>query len=244
MRYLYSLLIGLIGFSPAFAQTTSPPLISVTGTAEIKVAPDEVVLRTTIMTRDANLLEVKKQNDAIAAKAIAFLKEKGVKAEDMQTDYITLRPEYKNNDGAEKPVYYTATKSLEVILRKVDTLEPMLTGLLAVGVNSVDGITFKNSKYRELRIKARSMAVKFAKEKAQGLANELEVKCGKVHQIEAIDDGGFMQYGYSRGYGMFNQMQVASNIGGSAEGESGGSDGFSVGQISITSRVQASFLIE
>lgn len=246
MRLFSAAIICLLGTLPAFAQTAAPPLISVTGTAEIKVAPDEVVLRTTIMTRDGNLQEVKRANDTIAAKAIAFLKEKGVKAEDIQTDYITLRPEYKHNDWATKPEFYTASKSIEVIIRKVETLEPMLTGLLSVGVNSVDGITFRNSKYRELRIKARAMAVKFAKEKAQGLAAELDVKCGKVHQIEAIDDGGHMHYGYSNRYGMFNQMQVASNVGGGGGGEGGesGADGFSVGQISITSRVQASFLIE
>lgn len=244
MRILLALGLCLLGISAAVGQTTSPPLISVTGTAEIKVAPDEVVLRASIMTRNANLQEVKKANDAIAAKAIAFLKEKGVKAEDIQTDYITLRPEYKHNDWAEKPEFYTATKSIEVIIRKVETLEPMLTGLLAVGVNSVDGITFRNSKYRELRIKARAMAVKFAKEKAEGLAAELDVKCGKVHSIEAIDDGGSQNYWYGRGYGNWNQSQVMGNVGDSAGGSSEAADGFSVGQISITSRVQASFLIE
>jgi uncharacterized protein len=245
MRLLIATLISLSGLTCALGQTASPPLISVTGTAEIKVAPDEVVLRTTIITRNANLQEVKKANDVIASRAIAFLKEKGIKAEDIQTDYITLRPEYKNNDWEVKPEYYTASKSIEVIIRKVETLEPMLTGLLAAGVNSVDGITFRNSKYRELRIKARAMAVKFAKEKAHGLAAELEVKCGKVHSIEAIDDGGSQHYWYGRGYGNFNQSQVMSNVGGGGgEGDGATSEGFSVGQISITSRVQASFLIE
>lgn len=244
MRFFLAACLCIVGISLANGQTTSPPQVSVTGTAEIKVAPDEVVLRATILTRDVNLQEVKKTNDAIAVKAIAFLKEKGIKAEDIQTDYITIRPEYKTNDIQLKPDFYIASKSIEVIIKKVELMEPMLSGLLANGVNSVDGITFRNSKYRELRIKARSMAVKFAKEKAEALANELGVKCGKVYSLQAIDDGGSNYYSYARGYGNWNQSQVMSNGGGSVGGEGEESSGFSVGQISITSRVQASFVIE
>lgn len=223
-----------------FAQNTSPPLISVTGLAEIKVAPDEVVLRATILTRESDLQAVKKANDVIAQKAIAFLKEKGIKAEEIQTDHISIQPEYRRNDGPLKPEFYTANKSIEVIVKKVELLEPLLTGLLANGVNSIDGITFRHSNYKNLRIQARTMAVKFAKEKATALATDLDVKCGKVHQIEAIDDGGQSYYGYyNRGL-----SQVSNVAGGGGGGEGSEAEGFSVGQISITSRVKASFLIE
>lgn len=245
MRLIGGILLCFMGTMNVFAQTNPPPLVTVTGQAEIKVAPDEVTLRASILTRDASLQEVKKANDAIAQKAIAFLKEKGVKPEDIQTDYISLRPEYRHNDERSlKPEFYTASKSIEVIVRKVELLEPILTGLLSNGVNSIDGITFRNSKYRELRIKARTMAVKFAKEKAAALAADLEVKIGKVHNISAVDDGG----SYFSGYGNWNRSQVMSNVGGPGGGDGDGegedSAGFSVGQISITSRVTASFLIE
>lgn len=244
MRYLIAIFICLLGIHQAVAQTASPPLISVTGTAEIKIAPDEVVLRVAILTRDADLTLVKNANDAIAVKAMAILKEKGIKPEDIQTDHINIRPEYRRNDGPLKPEYYSATKSIEVILRKVELLEPLVSGLLASGVNSVDGITFRNSKYRELRVKARAMAVKVAKEKADALAAELEVKRGKVHQIEAVDDGGTLYGGYNR-YANSSQFQAMVNDGGDGgSADDAESGGFSMGQISITSRVKASFLIE
>lgn len=242
MRSLFAICICLVCASIAPGQTTSPPLISVTGTAEIKVAPDEVVLYASIESRHEKLLDAKRENDGFAAKAVAFLKGKGIKDEDIQTSHITLTPEYDREKGPTKPVYYEASKSIEVIIRQVDTFEAIMTGLLENGVNSISGITFRNSKYRELRVKARAMAVKIAKEKADALAAELDVKRGKIYQVEAIDDGGALYGGY-RSLNTALQGSINGNVGG-ADGEAGDSGGFSVGQISITSRVQASFLIE
>jgi uncharacterized protein len=238
MRPLIVVCICLFCASIAAGQTTSPPLISVTGTAEIKVAPDEVVLTIRVETRNENLQESKKENDGIASKAIAFLKNNGIKDEDIQTSYVSIEAHYDRDKGPTKPQYYTADRSIEAVIRKVDLLEPTVGGLLGLGVNHIDGITFRHSKVRDLRVQARAMAVKAAKEKADALAAELEVKRGKVYHVQADEGGG--------GFNISNRWSgPPGGIGGPLDSSIGGDESaFSVGQISITATVSASFLIE
>jgi uncharacterized protein YggE len=237
MRPFFALGICLISLAPAFSQTTEPPLISVTGTAEIKVAPDEVVLLVNVETRHENMQEAKKENDAIAGKAIALLKSKGIKDEAIQTSYISLNARYDDEKGPTKPIYFSTSKSIEVIINKVDAFESILTGLLATGVNEIEGITFRHSNSRNLRNQARAMAVKAAIQKADALAAELDVKRGKVFRVDADDNGGRYYAG--------NSLSNVGGAGGLFEDTSAASDGgFSIGQISVSATVNASFLIE
>src|SRR4030095_3981219 len=82
-------------------------------------------------------------------------------------------------------------KSIQVKLTDIEAFEALLTGLLTNGVNNVHGIEFRTSQLRKHRDTARAMAVRAAKEKADALASELGVKCGKVYSIDANDAGGW-----------------------------------------------------
>jgi len=230
--------------SSANAQTPSgPPQISVSGSAEVKVAPDEVHLRVGVETRHESIEEAKRQNDEHISKALSFLKSTDIKAKDIQTDYISIEPTYDEHLSRTKPVAYIARKSIEIKLTKVDAFEKILTGLLTNGVNNVHGIDFRTSELRKHRDAARAMAVRAAKEKADALASELGVKRGKVYSINANEWGGWWSSGSywgSRESGMF--QNAVQNIG-SAPAESDES-ALSIGQISVSASVNVSFLIE
>lgn len=227
-----------------FSQTpVPPPLISVSGSAEIKVAPDEIYLRVGVETRHEKLADAKNENDERVSKALSFLKGCDLKAKDVQTDFISVEPIYDNNSWT-KPVIYIVRKSIEVKLTKIDTFEGLLTGLLTNGVSNVHGIEFRTSQLRKHRDAARTMAIRAAKEKANALATELGVKPGKVHSINANDWGGWSSsstsyWGGRHGGGYQNVVQ---NTGG---GSSEVGDGtLSIGQISVSASVNVAFLIE
>lgn len=218
--------------------------ISVSGSADVKVAPDEIYLRVGVETRDENLDRAKRENDESMSKSLAFLKSSGVNEKDVQTDFISIDPEYENNSFSRTtPITYVVRRSIQVKLIKVDSFESILTGLLTNGVNTVLGIEFRTSELRKYRDQARAMAIKAAKEKADAMASELGVKRGKVTNVSANDEGGWFEngggyWGRSYGGGMFqNAMQ---NAGGASE-ESGT---LSVGQISVSATVNVSFSIE
>src|SRR5437870_2386747 len=84
---------------PASAQWQQEPQINVSGSAEVKVAPDEVDLNVGVETRHERLEEAKRQNDQHISNALKFLKSSGVKDKNIQTDYITIEPVYDPHAG-------------------------------------------------------------------------------------------------------------------------------------------------
>jgi len=222
---------------PAFGDESSPPLVSVTGSAEVKVAPDEIHLTLGVETRDANLDQAKSQNDAKIAAVLKSLKEGGVDAKDIQTAYIRVEPNYEHNVSRVDPVYYEVTRSVGVRVRKVDAYEKLLTSVIRAGANRVYGIDLHTTQMRKHRDTARQMAMRAAKEKAEALAGELGVKIGKVYNISEQSAGGYWLG--SR----FNSTSnsVANEIGGPADVEDAA---FAVGQISVSASVSVSFRIE
>jgi len=89
-------IVGLLVFPvPSVrAQSEVKPQISVSGSAEIKVAPNEVHLNVGVETRDESLDGAKQRNDDRVSKALSFLKQNGIKGQDIQTDYLVVEPIY------------------------------------------------------------------------------------------------------------------------------------------------------
>jgi uncharacterized protein YggE len=242
--FIVSLVLTIGSLSRAFAQSPQqPPLITVSGSAEIKVAPDIVCVRVGVETRNRNLQDAKRENDERVAKVLAFLKVSEVKPKDVQTDYISIEPNYDNDISREKPVIYVARKSIEIKLTKVEAFEGIITGLLTNGVNFVHGVDFRTSELRKHRDAARASAIRAAREKADALAGELGVKRGKAFTINETDWGNWSYsgnyWGGSYGRGMYqNSVQ---NVSSPAEPTG---DTLSIGQISVSATVNVSFLIE
>jgi uncharacterized protein YggE len=214
-------------------------MINVSGSGEVKVAPNEIYLRVGVETRNETLEEARKQSDDRVSKALAFLKSKGVLSKDIQTDFISIEPMYENDVLRMKPSAYIARKSLEVKLVKVDSFESVMAGLLASGMDNVQGVEFRTSELRKHRDTARSMAIRAAREKADALASDLGVKRGKVYNISANEWGGsWNPAGNWGGKMMQNVVQNAGGDAGSTE------TSLSLGQISVSATVNVSFLIE
>jgi uncharacterized protein len=236
-RLILALVVSAFSASPALAQQSQqPPQISVSGSAEIKVAPDEVYLRLGVETRDPVLEVAKKQNDERVSKALGFLKSRGVADKDVQTDFLSIEPTYDDHASRRVEVY-VVEKSIEVRLTDMKSFESTLTGLLNGGVNKVHGMELRTSELRKHRDTARAMAVRAAREKADALAAELGVNRGKVYTIDATEGGGMWNSRYA-GAIRGNVMMAAGTPAEMA------SDTLSLGQISISASVQVSFLIE
>jgi len=244
IRFLL-LALAALPFTPAFAQ------INVSGSAEIKVAPDEIRLSVGVETRDENLDVARRQNDGRVAGALAFLKNNGIKDKDVQTDCLSVEPDYDYNRSHVQPVAYIVRKSIEVRLTAVTNLDGILTGLLTNGVNYVHGIDFRTSQLRKYRDQAREMAIKAAREKADAMAAALDVKRGKVSSITVNDwTGGWGGYQNRWGSqwggfisGQVNNVQNLGDLSGAANADNV-AETFSVGEISVSATVNVSFLIE
>ncbi len=246
MKRALGLAVVLVCFLTAKTEAqvaaTPTPTISVSGTAEVRVQPDEVHLQLAVETRDPKLDEAVKQNDARTAAVLKFLKDAGIAAKDIQTDYVEIEPHYNTDRHAQHlvPEYYRVRRNLGVRLRKVAQFDEVLTGVLRSGVNYVLGIDFRTTELRKHRDTARQMAIRAAKEKATALATELDVKVGKAQSINEQTGGGWWGMSGRNNYNAMaqNSFQTVPAGGGDSAGN------LAVGMINVTATVNVTFSLE
>jgi uncharacterized protein YggE len=227
--------------APTTAVPSTPRTISVTGEAEVRVVPDEVVITLGIATHDAQLAVAKRNNDTIVARVLSLTKEFDIAPEHVQTDYIDIQPRYR--DGCYEicdPIGYAVHKSVVITLNDLDKFEDLLTGVLNVGVNYLHRIEFRTTDLRKYRDQARALAIQAAREKAAALANELDEGTGKPLNITEQYSGWWS--GYGAWWGSHLSSSMSQNTVQEYQGESLGVDSsLAPGQISIKASVSVSF---
>lgn len=238
-----SLLGFLFAWVPLMAlEDPAPRTITVSGDAEMKVAPDEVILTLGMETRHKELAEVKRLNDQRMKEVLASALASGVASKDIRTDYLNLAPEYDYTGHRRTFVEYIQRTTIVITLRDVSKFEALLTSLLQAGVEYIHGIDFRTSELRKYRDEARSLAMKAAKEKAIALAGVLGQKVGKPRSIQEGQGGWWSSYGgsWDRGY-----QNMSQNVSQSAGGPSSSQDGpLAPGTLSVRGNVSITFDLE
>ncbi len=226
------------------AQTSaSNASINVSGSADVKVVPDEVIITLGVETADAILLNAKISNDD-RVKAILSLRDRyGLKPEQMQTDYISIEPRYVDYNDRRTVQTYVVRKTIVITLKDISRFEDLLTDSLAAGANYVNNIEFRTTELRKYRDQARELALKAAREKASAMAGILGKKVGEVTSIS--ENSGYWWSSYRSfwgGYGAQSQ-NVVQNAGGGSGGAGSASDDSAIapGQITISASVQVTF---
>ena len=90
--------------TPALAQTAPPPAISVTGEANVSVAPDQAQIDGGVTTEAKTAREASDANNAAMGKVLLALKGAGIDEKDYQTSRLSLQPQYATSSKtAERP---------------------------------------------------------------------------------------------------------------------------------------------
>ena len=252
------LVLSLLVFiaNPAFA--AEPPwqqrTIAVTGDAEIKVVRDQVQLAMTAENRGRDLIDTKSKNDAAVKALVEYAtKELGVEARHVQTDFVTVEPQYRNChyddelSGKCSPLeitYYTVRKGVQICLKDITKYEDLVTKALQLGVNRIDNIQFVTTELRKHRDKARDMAATASKEKAEAVAKTLGMKVAKPININTQNYSSYYWHG-SYGGGRNSGQYTAQNA--IQQAPSGGSEGggeLALGQISVSAQVSVTYELE
>jgi hypothetical protein len=235
------LMVGAWAEEPTESQ--EPGLVTVTGEAEVRVVPDEVILTLGIETWDKKLQVAKGQNDEIVARVLALAEDYGIEPQHVQTDFVSIEPRYRNGYYEESDfIGYFVRKSVVITLRDLGRFEDLLTESLEAGVNYVQGIQFRTTELRKHRDEARALAIRAAREKAEAMAGELGQTVGEPRQINEVQSGWWSGYnawwGSRWGSGMAqNVIQEAGTGGIAAEGS------LAPGQINVNARVSVTFEI-
>ena len=99
-------------------------LITVTGTAEINVAPNEVILNLGVVSRDKDLAPAKSQHDSRVKKIIADARNTGVEPKDIQTNALRMSAEY-SEEKIPRFLAYEVTQTVQVTLKDLSKYETL-----------------------------------------------------------------------------------------------------------------------
>jgi hypothetical protein len=225
------------------AATEQPGVITVTGDAEVRVVPDEVVLTLGVETWDVDLELAKRENDDRVRRVVEMAKRHGVRAEHIQTDYIDIEPRYEDNYEKRGFVGFFVRKTIVVRLRDISRFEDLLTGVLEEGVSYVHGIQFRTTELRKYRDEARTLAIRAAREKAVALAGELGEEVGRPRTVQEDHVGwwGWYNSWWGARWGGGMAQNVVQEVGGGSMPEDGS---LAPGQITVNARVTVSFALE
>ena len=241
VRWSCALLFLLLLVPPAAAaQDPEKRSITVSGEAEVRVVPDEVVLTLGVQTSDRELTVAKAENDRRVEAILAAAEQQGVNREHLQTDYLEIEPRYRDAYEAFDFIGYFVRKTIVVRLRDIERFEALLAAVLEAGANYVHGIDFRTTELRRHRDRARSLALQAAEEKAKAMAGDMGQEIGRPLSIREDYYGWWSWYGSwwgSRGGGRMTQNVVQSA--GTAPRDLEGPT--SPGQLSVTARVTVSF---
>jgi uncharacterized protein YggE len=231
----------LVAWSDDRAIPEERRLITVTGDADVRVVPDQVILTLGVETWDKNLNVAKEQNDEIVGRVLALASETGIDLDHVQTDYVSIEPRYRDGYYDERDfIGFFVRKTIVITLRDISKFESLLANTLDAGANYVQGIEFRTSELRQHRDEARALAVRAAEEKAIAMASELGQEVGEPYAIREEYSGWWSTYnawwGARWGGGM--AQNVIQEIGGSPLA---GTSSVAPGQISVSARVSVSF---
>src|SRR6266850_3885228 len=147
MKKLLLLVAPVLMFSAqAFAQSAiEPPLITVTGQAEVRVPPDEVVFALVIEAMDKDVLAANKKTDESVREVLATARRNNIKPEDIQTSQISVQPKYNTDDmeysgrSTVKRVLigYQVSKTIGIRLRDISRFEVILADVLKAGITQL-----------------------------------------------------------------------------------------------------------
>jgi uncharacterized protein YggE len=250
MRKLLFLLFTVLCFgSFAAAQNISEmPLITVTGTAEVQVVPDEVIFSLDVTKMDKDLQVAKRLNDETVAKVLELARRFSVAPQNVKTDYISVDTIYESIRDAKKKIFdedgdevgtkvfrgYRVSQTVIVKLTDISRFEEFFAESLKTEITEVDSVKFETSKLRENKDKARDLAMKAAREKATAMSAAIGQSIGKAVRIT---EGIVVNQNYS------NSANVTTNsisVGGSFS-ESLAT--FAPGAIKVQAEVTVSFLL-
>lgn len=185
----------------------TPNTIAFSGHGEVTAVPDIANIYFTINKDDKTVKDAQAGVATIEKKALDFLKAKGVADKDIKTTNASFNPKYEYQRAicpsvpvgagtagvtvpSPSPYYcppgkqvltgYTASESITVKVRNIDSVGDIMQGLGTTGVSDLNGPNFAIDKEDALKAEARKKAIDDAKAKAKVLAKDLGIRLGKI----------------------------------------------------------------
>jgi len=235
MKQFIASIIFIFTCTLAFAQTTTPvqKKISVTGTAEMEVVPDEIYFRVVLKEylKDKTKIPLEKLEKELNQSVTSS----GIVKEDFTIEQISgYSWSKKKKDDAE---LYNS-KSFIIKVSTPAKIDEILNKINAESVNSVGIRNYSHSKIIEYKKQLKIEAIKAAKNKATYLLEAIDEKIGPALEIREFDEAPVM-------YDM-NPLYAQSRVSNNAYNVENSFDTSDVGfqKIKLQFQIEATFAIQ
>lgn len=224
--------------------------ISFSGEGKIFAVPDIAAISFSIVTEASTSKVAQDQNSEKSKKIVEFLKNQNIEDKNIKTTGYNVYPQYsyprpllrqgfegqalapesypEYYDSNPKITGYQVSQSFEVKIRDLEKVSAVLDGLVTTGANQVNNLGFKVDNEEELKEQARELAIKDAKEKANKLKKQLDIRLGKIVNY---NEGGY--------YPMYFKTEALDSRG----GVGGGGPEIPVGENEIVVNVTITYQI-
>lgn len=190
-KYCMLLLAAVFLYAPSFATAAAPQLMSVSADAEVRVKPDRAAITFGLFEKTDNLRQGAERLNAVAKQVADYCRTRGIEDRFIQTDSLRITPVYshqityaKNGVKAEtEKLQYELAQTFTITLEDPAQYEDVMYGLLGMGINRVENVSFYSTQMRRYRDEARRLAVKHAREKAELLAEAAGIRLGKAVNV-------------------------------------------------------------
>jgi uncharacterized protein len=182
--------IGASSMAQTCCDNQNPSTLNINTSANLKQAPDIALVNAGIITKAKTAKLAMAENATKMSAAFAALKTAGIAEKDMQTSGINLNPEYVYQEN-KPPIIkgYQVSNSLNIKIRDMNKVGPVLDALVAQGINQISGPSFSVEDPDKAMDKARQEAIQKANERANLYAKGFGMKVKRV--ISISESGGY-----------------------------------------------------
>jgi uncharacterized protein len=173
-------------------QTISGTRLELQARGESRVVPDVATISAGVVTQAADAATAMRDNAARMTRVFAALKKAGLPDKDIQTQSVSLSPQYRYNNN-ETPVIigYQANNTVSVRFRDIGKSGAVLDVLVKEGANQINGPSLTVDNPDAAQDSARLSALKILQARAALYAKASGMQVKRIVSLtESMDGGG------------------------------------------------------
>jgi len=186
---LRAALVGLVVLAGATAapaqrsRSLGTPSITVAGTGKVAAKPDMAIVNVGVLTRGAPAIDALQANNAAVERLFHVLDTHDIVEKDRQTTNFSVIPRVARRQKPQEVTVYEVRNQVQIKVRSLQALGPLLDELVGEGANQLSGIRFDVAESAALLDDARQKAIEDARRKAALYAQATGLTLGRVISV-------------------------------------------------------------
>ena len=183
--WLAGFLALLLAPLAVLADSDRPRSVSVSGNGEVTAEPDLAQVTLGVEARRPTMAEARAEVAKTVDRVLALTRDLRIDPKLVNATRVQVQPEYSWNDKDRKRVLlgYMVSRQVQVEVRDLDQLGPLLERAVDAGVNQVNDPVLDSSRRKDLEREALVKAVQDARQNAETLAGAAGATLGPVRTL-------------------------------------------------------------